>query len=313
MYAQCLILGVDLEEKAPSEKLEVQLSWFRALWRVGSRFRKVQIIFFSFCICPPGIVQAFNRIMHGYQVEGMENIPTHGPAILVYYHGVFPLDWQFLIGEIGYETKRFARSLVAPFMFQVPGWATLNKALHLIPAGSVDSCTETLKQGHLLAIAPGGIRESVLSDSNYDLVWGKRAGFAKLAIKARCPIVPIFTRNLREAYRSVPLKKSWVRFFYDSLGITLMIPYGGFPVKLTTYIGEPIHFDPDKVTVEEVVEMVSNLSIRRALYTHSICSQTKQKLTELMDQYQPKPGSVLRALSERFYGTPPYKPSSKTR
>ncbi len=52
-------------------------------------------------------------------------------------------------------------------------------------AGSVESCVEILKNGNLLAISPGGVREMLFSDSNYGLIWGKRSGFAKIAIEAK--------------------------------------------------------------------------------------------------------------------------------
>lgn len=55
-----------------------------------------------------------------------------------------------------------------------------------ISAGTVDSCTEILKEGHLLFIIPGGAREAFFSDSDkYDLVWNDRLGFAKAAIRAK--------------------------------------------------------------------------------------------------------------------------------
>ena len=54
--------------------------------------------------------------------------------------------------------------------------------------GSLESCVEVLKNENLLAIAPGGVREMLFSDSNYSLVWGNRTGFAKVAIEAKVVI-----------------------------------------------------------------------------------------------------------------------------
>ena len=42
-----------------------------------------------------------------------------------------------------------------------------------------------LKNGELLAISPGGVREALFSDENYKMIWNGRKGFAKVAIEAK--------------------------------------------------------------------------------------------------------------------------------
>lgn len=54
-------------------------------------------------------------------------------------------------------------------------------ALH----GPREKCVEILRSGHLLAISPGGVREALLSDETYNIVWGNRKGFAQVAIDAK--------------------------------------------------------------------------------------------------------------------------------
>lgn len=48
--------------------------------------------------------------------------------------------------------------------------------------GPQEECVRALKNGHLLGISPGGVREALFSDENYPLLWGKRKGFAQVAI-----------------------------------------------------------------------------------------------------------------------------------
>lgn len=48
----------------------------------------------------------------------------------------------------------------------------------------------------------------------------------------------------------------FLRQLYESTRLPLTPPYGGFPVKFRTYIGEPIPYDPN-TTAEELVEKVS--------------------------------------------------------
>ncbi len=70
------------------------------------------------------------------------------------------------------------------------------------------------------------------------------------------PIIPIFTQNIREAFRTVQLGQGFFRWLYDKYRLPLAAIYGGFPVKLTTYIGKPIMVDPDW-TPEEISLKVS--------------------------------------------------------
>ena len=64
------------------------------------------------------------------------------------------------------------------------GLATLLEAFEVTP-GSLEQCCNLLKEGHILAISPGGVREALFSDHNYQLIWGKRQGFARIASEAK--------------------------------------------------------------------------------------------------------------------------------
>lgn len=54
-----------------------------------------------------------------------------------------------------------------------------------VTSGSLEECTKFLKEGQVIAVAPGGVREAFFSDSHYRLIWGKRVGFAKCALEAK--------------------------------------------------------------------------------------------------------------------------------
>ncbi|TKS76377.1 Transmembrane protein 68 [Collichthys lucidus] len=132
--------------------------------------------------------------------------------------------------------------------------------------GPQEECVRALRNGHLLGISPGGVREALFSDETYPLLWGKRKGFAQVAIDSQ-PVIPMFTQNVREGFRS--------------LG-TLTPVYGGFPVKFRTFLGDPIPYDPD-ISAAELAEKV------------------QQAVQSLIDQHQRIPGNILRALLERFH------------
>lgn len=65
------------------------------------------------------------------------------------------------------------------------GLGSLLEAFEVTP-GSKTQCVNLLKEGHMLSISPGGVREALFSDHNYEVIWGTRAGFAKIAIEAKC-------------------------------------------------------------------------------------------------------------------------------
>ena len=151
--------------------------------------------------------------------------------------------------------------------------------------GSLQTCVKALNDGNLLAISPGGVREGMFTyiywlfnmniyffnfsffflnahiaqfgTENYNLVWTGRVGFAKVAMQARVPIIPVFTQNIREAFRTVQIGRNFFRKLYDKYKLPMMAIYGGFPVKLKTIVGEPIYFDP-KLSPEEVAYQVSS-------------------------------------------------------
>jgi len=145
---------------------------------------------------------AFGSMWHGYEVQGWENIPDEGPALLVYYHGAVPIDYYQLVGNCILKKRRVIHSVVDKFLFKIPGLGTILSAFCCTP-GTVSSCTEDLKAGNLLGLAPGGVYEAQFSDSYYKIEWKSRVGFAKIAIDAKVPVIPIFTQNLREAFRTV--------------------------------------------------------------------------------------------------------------
>ena len=69
-------------------------------------------------------------------------------------------------------------------------------------------------------------------------------------------------------------------YLYNKTKAPLSPMYGGFPVKLTTHIGDAIY--PDFLTVDQIRE------------------QTLRNMTELIKKNQILPGNILRAIGERF-------------
>ncbi|XP_006818878.1 DGAT1/2-independent enzyme synthesizing storage lipids-like [Saccoglossus kowalevskii] len=224
--------------------------------------------------------EAQANIWHGYEILGMEKIPSEGAAVLVYYHGAIPIDAYYIIAKLILYKKRMPHCIGDKFLFSVPGFKLLLKVGCVTP-GTVEECIKVLKSDKLLLLAPGGVREAQFSDEYYEIIWGKRCGFAKCAIEAKVPIIPLFTQNCREAFRCLSIGRSFFRYLYEKCRLPLCPIYGGFPVKLRTFIGDPIPYDP-------------------SLTPQQLAVKVQDAVQDLIDKHQKIPGNVFRALMDRF-------------
>lgn len=223
---------------------------------------------------------AHGWIYHGYEVRGLHNIPDEGPALIVYYHGALPLDYYYLLAKCILHKKRLIEAVGDKFLFSIPGWKLMMEVFHVFP-GTLQTCTDVLQRGSLLSIAPGGVREAQFGDNRYKLIWGNRIGFAKVAIAAKAPIIPVFTVNLREAFRSVSFGQRWFKKFYNKTRLPIVPIYGGFPVKLTTIVGKPIEYDPNR-TPEELAKL------------------TAETIEQMITDNQRIPGNLFLGIVDRF-------------
>jgi hypothetical protein len=65
----------------------------------------------------------------------------------------------------------------------------------------------------------------------------------------------MFTMNSREAIRTFAFVNKWLRKVYEATRWPLVLVSGCFPVKMITYLGEPIEYDPNR-TPDELCELV---------------------------------------------------------
>jgi len=223
-------------------------------------------------------------LWHGYELWGLENLPTEGGCILLYYHGAIPVDYYYLVNRVLLLKETMINSVVDKFLFKVPGMKVILDAFCCTP-GTVDSCAEKLLEGKILGLAPGGVYEAQFGDSQYKILWRDRLGFAKAAIKANVPILPVFTENIREAFRVLPF---WSKLFYWiflKTRLPLRPVFGGFPVKLITHIGTPIYPEPD-ITPQIMKD------------------RCKESIEQMIAQHQRIPGSILWGIFDRFIKKP---------
>ncbi|MGE3974682.1 MAG: lysophospholipid acyltransferase family protein [Bdellovibrionales bacterium] len=231
------------------------------------------------------IIVWFGKIYNGFEVHGMHHIPLDRPALLVFYHGLIPIDaWYFGL-HFYLEKKVLIRALGDRWLFRTPGLSWICRAVGAIP-GDPKIAAALLKNGALVGVSPGGVREAIKGMSNnYKLVWGDRMGFAKVATEAQVDVIPVFTENIDETYIAPYAEHPIFQSLYHMTRLPLVpilslfgLP---FPVKLRTWVGEPIRFDPDR-SVEELRDL------------------TAQALNELIEKHQTKDQTVVDALKKRL-------------
>lgn len=220
------------------------------------------------------------ELYHRFNVDGFEKIPERGGAVIVYYHAAIPIDYIYLASKLMLKRKRLIRSIVDKYVIWIPGFEMLAAGFGCF-AGTRESCIKLLKEGRLIGIAPGGGYEAQCGSRDYDVLWKKRAGFAKIAHEAQVPIIPVFTENIRETVINMQTGLGWWRRVYNTTRIPMVPLYGGFPVRLTMHVGDPIYPTPD-ITVEELRQ------------------QVLQSMEDLIAIHQETPGDIVRAVSQRI-------------
>lgn len=223
---------------------------------------------------------AHGWIWHGYEIVGLEKIPKNEAVLYIFYHGALPVDFYYFLSKVFLFTSKQISMVADRFLFKFPGFAILSDVIGIIP-GTVQTCSSILKEGTSLAILPGGTYEAQFGDAYYELLWKKRVGFAKVALDAKVCIVPVFTRNIRESFRTITWGRRVLLHLYAATRLPIVPIYGGFPVKLITYVGNPIPYDGD-LTPEQVQKKVMD------------------GVENLIKEHQKIPGSITRALFERI-------------
>jgi 1-acyl-sn-glycerol-3-phosphate acyltransferase len=211
------------------------------------------------------------------RMEGADRIPREGGALIVGNHAMNGLDGFVLGALIVKETGRYARFLGERNLFRIPVLKDMLTAVGAI-AGEPSAATQLLADGELVAVYPGGIDDSwkLTTTDKYKLQWGNRSGFARVAMRAGVPIVPVAALGIDEMYEVVAREPVVGRAIFGS-------PRYDFPIALGAYgtlipkrvpqkylVQEPIDTrgDPDNPEDVERVRHATFSAIDRVLSAH---------------------------------------------
>jgi 1-acyl-sn-glycerol-3-phosphate acyltransferase len=171
---------------------------------------------------------------HRYKVYGLERIPREGRVLLVINHSFATYDGILLGAAVLVHVGRHPVGLADHNFFKIDAVARLATRLGLVEA-SHTSAEQALEAGKLVAVAPGGMRESLRpKHERYQVLWQKRRGFVKLALRTRTPIVLAACPQADELYDVYP--NILTKWLYKNVKLPFVLLKGWGP----TLIPKPI-------------------------------------------------------------------------
>jgi len=221
------------------------------------------------------LVEFFYRYWFRCEVEGVENVPADGGALLVSNHaGALPPD-AVMIGKAIRDQHPRSRPLymtVEHFFKGYPGFSALLPKIGCVPAHPANVHRLLYDEGQLVLVFPEGRKgtEKLVKD-RYKVQRFGRGGFVEAAMRAEAQLVPVCVVGAEEAApvfaRSKLLQKATGLIYFPLtptfpwLGPAGMLGY--LPAKFTIRFLEPIDTtrmgpDPaeDKALVQSVAQEV---------------------------------------------------------
>jgi 1-acyl-sn-glycerol-3-phosphate acyltransferase len=199
------------------------------------------------------------------QVQGLENIPGQGKALLVGNHsGLLPLDGAMITMALcnAHPSPRRVRYLVSDWFFTVPGlsqWISETGQVR----GSIENAHKLLNNEELVGIYPEGLRGVGKTFRERYRMHDFHPGFVQLSIATQTPIIPIATIGGDEIFPNFTNLKSIARLLkMPFFPVTLAFPWLPFPapfiplpIKWLINIHKPIDlgYPPDKAHDKKLV------------------------------------------------------------
>jgi 1-acyl-sn-glycerol-3-phosphate acyltransferase len=162
------------------------------------------------------------RLMYRPRVEGLENIPSEGPAILASNHQSFlddlllpllvPKRKVVFLAKAEYVDKWYLR-----WFFKSANVIPVRRESRSAAEAALHAGIQALNEGNLIGIFPEGTR------SPDGKLYRGKTGVARMALEARVPVVPVAIVGTFEA---MPYDRKVPR-----------------PGRAHIRFGEPLHFD----------------------------------------------------------------------
>lgn len=201
------------------------------------------------------------EIMRKYfrlEIEGIENIPKRGAAIIAPNHSGFTgFDALLLAHVINKEARRIPRVLTHQFWFLTKTTAIPAQKMGFTEA-TLDNGVSALEKNNLIMIFPEGESGNFKPTSQmYQLQEFKR-GFVRMAVKTQAPIIPTLVIGAEETH----INLSQLKFTKFLRGTVIPLPLNviPLPVKWKIKFLPPIYlpYKPSQIEDRELMLEVAS-------------------------------------------------------
>jgi len=192
------------------------------------------------------LLEKLYRHYFAVKVEGIENVPDKGRAMVVGNHsGGIAIDGAMVIASLflDKEPPRLAQGMVEKFLNRIP-WASIWSYRVGQFTGLPEHALRLLEEERLLMVFPEGARGTAkLYKDRYTLVrFG--SGFMRLALKTNTPIIPFAFIGGGEAFPTVVnLTRLGQLFGFPYIPITKYLLPIPLPYPCKILYGQPMYFE----------------------------------------------------------------------
>ena len=217
------------------------------------------------------VIGPWLRVLFRPWVEGLENLPAKGPAILASNHlsfsdsfflpSVTPRPITFL-AKSDYFTGRGFKGWFSRMFFTGVGQVPVDRSGGRASEAAITTGERILRSGRLLGIYPEGTRSP-----NGTMYRGK-TGLARMALEAQVPIIPVAMIN---TYEIQP--PGTVRPRLRRVGVRI-----GEPLDFSRYFG----LEDDRFVLRSVTDevMYALMSLSGQEYVDMYASRAKELIAE---------------------------------
>jgi 1-acyl-sn-glycerol-3-phosphate acyltransferase len=231
------------------------------------------------------LIDFFYNYWFRCEVEGIENIPADGGALLVSNHsGALPPDAAMIAKAIreDHPHPRPLNITVEHFFKGYPGFSMLIPKIGCVAAHPANVQRLLYDEGQLVLVFPEGRKGTEkLYKNRYKLRRFGRGGFVEAAMRAQAPIVPVCVVGAEEAapaFAQLGLFRRLTGLIYFPITPTfphfgLLGMLGYLPAKFKIRFLEPIRFDEEGMHEDRSLVQT---------YAHEIRARIQENLFEMV-------------------------------
>jgi 1-acyl-sn-glycerol-3-phosphate acyltransferase len=197
----------------------------------------------------PHLMMEIVRKYFRLEVEGLENLPKHGPCIVTPNHsGYSGFDAVVLGHEIFKATKRIPRVMMHHLWFLSAATALPARKLGFVEATTKNG-DSLLKKNNMIVLFPEGEYGNFKSSGRRYRLQEFKRGFVRLAILNKAPIIPTLILGAEETH--INLKQLKFSKFLKGLVLPLPLNLLPLPAKWKIVFLEPIHLPYNADAIED--------------------------------------------------------------